>query len=80
MDPLRTVAERLQVEGELFIVGTVGPDGRVARAEVFAAPSKEFAEIAAKGLMLTKFKPAKCGDRACSMEFPFRVQLRLTRR
>jgi len=76
-EPLRVVAERLQVEGELFVVGTVGPDGRVQRAEVFAAPSKEFAEIAAKGLVLTKFKPALCGGVACTMDFPFRVELSL---
>jgi hypothetical protein len=59
--------------GDLYFVATVDPAGQVQDVKISQSPSKEMTQFAANLVTLTKFKPAKCGGKACTMDFPVRV-------
>ena len=65
---------RLQVEGQVTVVATVGADGEVTSVAITGSPSAELSRFAAAALYNTKFKPGLCGGVPCTMDFPFRYR------
>jgi hypothetical protein len=74
LDPIRKAQAELLVEGDLFLIVTVGPDGKAQKVTAIGAPSPEMTRFAAQVLLLTAYKPAMCGNQRCTMDFPLRVQ------
>jgi hypothetical protein len=79
LDPIRKGQQRLQETGALQLVATVSPQGDVASVAVLATPNKRLSDFAAQVLLLTRFKPAKCGGVACRMDFPVLLQMGVRR-
>lgn len=79
IDPIRKGQSQLVDNGELFIVATVKSNGTVANVSMFESPSDAMTQFAAKVLLLTKFKPAKCAGVPCQMDFPFRINFTVRR-
>jgi hypothetical protein len=65
--------DRFLDAGDLYFVATVDPAGQVQAVKVSQSPSEEMSQFASNLVTLTKFKPAKCAGKACTMEFPVRV-------
>jgi hypothetical protein len=74
LDPLRKVHAAILKPGDLFVVATVGKDGKVLEARVIEEPSREMGAFAARLMLLTSFKPAVCSGQPCSMQFPLRMK------
>lgn len=79
IDPIRKGQRQLGDTGELFIVATVRADGSVSNVALFDSPSDAMTQFAARVLLLTKFKPAKCAGKPCQMDFPFRMNFSVRR-
>jgi len=58
-------------EGELFLTVRVDEKGEPQSTSVFATPSPRISKEAAIALMSIKYKPATCGGKTCTSEFPF---------
>lgn len=71
-DAVRKAQGKLLVSGELFLVASVGADGQVSSVKALGSPSDDMTKFAARLLMFTTFKPARCSDHPCAMEFPLR--------
>jgi len=54
----------------------IDADGNATAVSIFAAPSPKIARNAASVLMASKFKPAICAGQPCTMDFPFKLNLR----
>ena len=66
----------LHARGELNMTVTVGPDGKAIKVDDFGNVNKsEMTQFAGSVLLMTKFKPAVCGGRPCTMQFPFNLRL-----
>jgi hypothetical protein len=65
---------KLRSRGELYVVATVDPDGRVNAVKTIGSPSAEMTEFMGKLVMITPFKPAKCKGVPCQQDFPLRFQ------
>lgn len=77
-DPIGQAQARLAVEGELFLLATIGPDGKAREIKlVGTSPSADMTGVVARTLMRTTFKPALCGGQACTMDFPVRIVFRV---
>lgn len=77
LDPIRKAQAKLRVRGDLFLVATIGPDGKAREVAAFSSPSPEMTQFAAQVLMLTPFKPAICSGNPCAMDFPLKVAFRV---
>lgn len=66
---------KLQVEGELKLIVSVDANGQATEVAALASPSPEMTKFASMVLLLTKFKPAVCGQKPCAMQFPFNFSL-----
>lgn len=73
-DPIRKAQGRLLVRGDLFLVATIDPSGEAVEVTVIGSPSPEMTRFAAEILLLTKYKPAMCGGKPCTMQFPLRMR------
>src|SRR6185436_1248194 len=74
---LKEAQRILKARCELNMAVTVGPDGKATRVEDFGGVRDiQMAELAQQVLLLTKYKPGKCGGSPCVMMFPFRLQLK----
>ena len=62
--------------GKLDLNVRIDADGNATAVSIFAAPSPEIARNAASVLMASKFKPAVCAGQPCTMDFPFKLNLR----
>jgi hypothetical protein len=76
-DAVRKIQGKLQVRGELYLIVTVGADGKATEVKVIGSPSPEMVRGAASVMLLTKFKPAQCRGQPCRMDFPFHFDFRL---
>ena len=65
------LADGTIVEGELFLTVRIDEKGEPQSTNVYATPSPRISKEAASVLMKTKYKPATCGGKACTSEFPF---------
>ncbi len=70
--------EKLAATGDLQLIVTVGPDGKSKEVNAYGSVDvPEMAKFAASVLYITKFKPAVCGGKPCTMEFPFYLKLKV---
>ena len=66
----------VRARGELNLTVTVGPDGKATEvADYGSTRNDEILKFAASILLLTKYKPAICSGRPCTMQFPFNLKL-----
>lgn len=63
----------LLAKGDLTLVATVLPDGTVSEVQAIGAPDPALVNFAARVLMATEFKPARCHGQPCRMDYPFRI-------
>lgn len=61
------------MRGELFAVISVDADGKARDVAWLMTPEQGSLDDIRSILLATRFKPAKCGARACAMEFPLHV-------
>jgi hypothetical protein len=78
LDAAVKLQTRLGVEGQLTLAATIDPTGRPVSVDILRSPDKEMARQMALVLMLTKYKPARCGGAPCTMQYPWRMNFRLT--
>lgn len=77
LDPIRQAQAKLLAEGNLFLIVTVGPDGKAKEVKAIGSPSPEMTRFAAQVLVLTPYKPALCSGQPCAMDFPLRMTFRV---
>jgi outer membrane biosynthesis protein TonB len=66
----------MRARGELNLTVTVGPDGKATEvADYGSTRNREMLNYAASILLMTKFKPAVCSGKPCTMQFPFALKL-----
>ena len=69
-------ASTFQVDGPVEIVATIGPDGAARKVEFLRAPrNAQFEAYMTSLLMVTRYKAAVCGGKACVMGFPLQVNI-----
>jgi hypothetical protein len=66
---------KVKARGELNLAVTVDPDGKATKVEDYGSTDKQMTEFASSVLLMTKFKPAVCKGKPCTMQFPFRLKL-----
>jgi hypothetical protein len=71
IEPISAVQGKILAEGLVLIYVRVDQSGDPISAKIVQAPKGEIGKAVAMVLMHTKFKPAKCGDQRCEMDFPF---------
>jgi hypothetical protein len=71
-------AQRIrQARGELNMAVTVGPDGKATKVEDRGGVYDiQMTEIAQQVLLLTRYKPAICSGKPCTMQFRFTQKLK----
>ena len=77
---VRAVAKlvsRQRFEGEVLMHVRVDASGKAQEFKLIKYPSMEAARAVATVVLLTPFKPARCGAQPCAMEFPLHLKLRL---
>ncbi len=77
LNPIIQAQAELLVEGDLSLIATIGPDGKVIAVKAIGSPSPEMTRIAAQVLAFTPYKPAVCAGEPCTMDFPLRLKFRL---
>jgi hypothetical protein len=77
LKPLYQVQQSLLVEGDLFLIASVDSAGKVTQVAVHSQSDPRMIQVAARVLMQTPFKPAKCAGRPCSMEFPLHASFKV---
>jgi hypothetical protein len=76
MKALQKAATSYRVTGPLELVADIGPDGAPRKVDVLRAPDDpQFRAFATSLLMVTRYKPAVCGGRACAMGFPLQANI-----
>ena len=70
---LRTVQNKLLAQGDLSLFVEVDAQGQATAVSVMQSPDAKMTQAVAAVLMLTKYKPAVCRGRPCSMGYPFRM-------
>lgn len=75
---LRELISRRGVEGELIMFVTVNEQGKATSFDILATPDKDAATYAAGLVLREKFHPGMCAGRPCVMQWPLRVNLRLS--
>jgi outer membrane biosynthesis protein TonB len=71
---LSRAGNALNASGVLNVQVHVTAEGNAESISVFASPSEEMTNFAAKVLVEQKYKPARCGGKPCAMIFPFRLK------
>ncbi len=76
MKALQRGASLFHVDGTLDMTVDIGPDGQPRKVDVVKAPDDpQFRQFATSVLMLTRYKAAVCGGKACAMGFPLQVSI-----
>jgi len=74
---IRKAQRVLQARGELNMAVTVGPDGVATKVEDRGGVyNVQMTELAQQVLLLTKYKPAVCSGKPCTMQFRFTQKLK----
>jgi hypothetical protein len=73
LEPLTKAQQKLLVQGNLFLIATIGPNGEAEQVKAIGSPSPSMPQVAAQILLLTKYKPAVCSGQPCKMYFPLRL-------
>lgn len=70
---LRQLAQRLNVQGPVYLTTRIGVDGKVASINVLQSPSPDYSKYAAAIVNSSMFKNAICSGQPCAMEMPLEV-------
>ncbi len=70
-EPMSEIQQKLLAQGRVRIDVRVDRNGEAVSATIVETPNTTIGKAVAMVLMHTKFKPAKCGDQRCEMDFPF---------
>ncbi|MBA5607409.1 energy transducer TonB [Duganella sp. FT3S] len=65
---------KARVRGQFHLLAQIDSEGKPTSVSVLEAPEPELGRIAATILMLSKFKPARCGGQPCAMRYPFDLE------
>jgi hypothetical protein len=65
------VQSKLLVRGPLVLIVDVGADGQGTSVRALGSPSPEMTQQAARVLLLTRYKPARCSGQPCSQQYRF---------
>jgi len=76
-DAVRKAQAKLLVNGDLTMLATVSAEGEVIEIKAIGSPSTEMTQFVASVLFMTKFKPAVCGRKPCTMQYPFAYSFRV---
>lgn len=74
-DTLRKVSNKLDNRGDIAVVVTVDSNGEGVSARVLKAEDAQIGRYAAQVGMLTRFKPALCSGKPCTMDFVIRMSV-----
>ena len=69
--PLVKGHKRIGGSGDLLIYAEINEKGGVEKVIVYESPTKKLADLATTILFNTKFKPATCDGKPCTMDYPF---------
>jgi hypothetical protein len=78
-DPLYRANNKLGIPGDIFLIATVDPQGKVSQVQAVESPDRQLTRVVSAILFATPFKPAACGGEPCQMDFPLRLQFRFAR-
>lgn len=65
------VHDKTRVQGRFRLLVQIDSEGKPTSVSVLEAPDPELGRIAATILMLSKFKPARCGGQPCAMRYAY---------
>lgn len=63
--------DKARVRGQFRLLTQIDSEGKPTSVAVLEAPEPELGRIAASILMLSKFKPARCGGQPCAMRYEY---------
>lgn len=69
------IQSKLLVKGTLDLLVDVDENGTATAVSALESPSAEMTKFASYVILLTKFKPAKCGEKGCKMQYPLGFDL-----
>ena len=72
-DTLRKVSNKLDNLGDIVFIVTVDSSGEGVSARVIKADDAQIGRYAAQVAMMTRFKPALCAGKPCTMDFVIRI-------
>jgi len=70
-DAVRKAQNALRVSGDLVLIVTIGPDGEARSVRAIGSPSPEMTKFASSVLLVTRYKPALCASKPCTMDYLF---------
>lgn len=74
-DTLGKVSDKLDNRGDIGVIVTVDSNGEGVSARVIKADDAQIGRYAAQVAMLTRFKPALCAGKPCTMDFVIRLKV-----
>ncbi len=77
VDKLRVVQKKLGIEGDMFAVITVDEQGNARSVSYLMTPELGDMGVITSILSGAKYKPAKCANVPCAMEFPLYIHFKL---
>jgi hypothetical protein len=72
-ESLKRAQAKIRARGELFLIASVGADGKVGEVRSASEIDRDMIKAAAELLAITAFKPAQCGGQPCEMDFPLMI-------
>ncbi|HJU99380.1 MAG TPA: energy transducer TonB [Burkholderiaceae bacterium] len=69
--------ERARVRGQFRLLTQIDSEGQPTSVTVLEAPEPELGRIAASILMVTRFKPARCGGQPCAMRYTYNMKFEI---
>ena len=68
------ILAKMKYKGELRLSVLIDSDGKPVSATILQAPDPEMGKAAGTVLMLSKFKPARCGGKPCAMRYTYNTR------
>jgi hypothetical protein len=72
-EAVHEIQRKVLAQGDLSMFVDVDSQGQATSVSVMKSPDPTLTRAVAQVLMLTKYKPAVCGGKPCSMGYPFRM-------
>lgn len=68
------IQSKVQINGTFRLSVLIGEDGAPVSVTILEAPDAELGKVAGSVLMLSKYKPARCGGKPCAMRYNFNTR------
>jgi len=75
VEPIYRAQKKIQDSGMLKLNLLIDAEGSLQRVSVLDSPSAQTTRAASAIALAVKWKPARCGDKPCAMDFPLRIKL-----